>query len=131
MCKQTICNSRYKTTHDSAVVEAIAAALCSRAAQLADHVVEENPQAEVIRAEIAKLRAMNDDDLTPAIKAKEARLDAVLQTGTAPDPELLKAFADPLVWTQLDPQELRELYLHLVERVVIERKVVVNVVLRL
>jgi len=131
MCKQTICNSRYKTTHDTDVVEAIAAALCSRAAQLADYVVEENPQAEVIRAEIAKLRAMNDDDLAPAIKAKEQRLEAELQTGTAPDPELLKAFADPAVWTQLDQQELRELYLHLVERVVIERKVVVNVVLRL
>lgn len=131
MCKQTTCERRYKTTHDTAVMAAIATALSSRAAQLADYVVEENPQAEVIRAEIAKLRAMNDDDLTPAIKAKEQRLEAVLHTGTAPDPELLQAFADPAVWTQLDPQELRELYLHLVERVVIDHKIVQRVVLRL
>ena len=131
MCKQVTCSSKYKTTHDTAIINAIATALSSRAAQMADYVVEENPQAEVIRAEIAKLHAMNDDDLTPAIKAKQQRLDAVLQTGTAPDPELLQAFKDPAVWTQLDQQELRELYLHLVERVVVERKVVVNVVLRL
>jgi len=131
ICKQILCNSRYKSTHDTVVIAAIAEALCSRASQLADYVVEENPQAEVLRAEIAKLKAMNDEDLIPAIEAKEQRLQAVLQKGSEPDPELLNAFADPLVWTQLDQQELRELYLHLVERVVIERREVVNVVLRL
>jgi putative DNA-invertase from lambdoid prophage Rac len=130
ICKSRECAQRYKSTREQKVREQINAALSARSTQLAQSVIAENPEILALKAKIAELEALGDPDLAPAIDIKRERLLA-LEQQVGPDPALLAVFADPAVWSQLSDEELRELYLALVEQVLVDHQEVASVVLRL
>lgn len=130
ICKSRECSQRYKSTREDVVRDAINAALSERNEALAQRVTAEKPEVLELRTKIAELEALADPDLEPAITIKRERL-AALQQQVGPDPHLLDVFADPAVWSQLDDDQLRELYLMLVEQVRIDHQAVASVVLRL
>ena len=84
-----------------------------------------------LRKEIAQLEALNDPDFAGALEIKRARLAETQVINNAPDPKALEAFADPTIWAQLNRDELRELYLELLEQCVLEPSGEITVVLRL
>lgn len=129
-CKHYDCANRYKTHREQVINDAIGLALSSRAETLATAVKAESPEAANLREQIAKLDAAADPDLEPAIAIKRERL-AQLEQAHGPDPDLLRAFSSPEVWTHLNQQELRELYLALVEQVRIDKQGIQAVILRL
>lgn len=129
ICKSRECPQRYKSTRESVVRESINAALSRRNDSLAQLATTENPEVLALKAKIAELEALGDPDLAPAIDIKRERL-ASLEQQVGPDPELLRVFATPAVWEVLTDEELRELYLALVEQVLIDRQAVTDVVLR-
>lgn len=130
VCKKRSCDQRYKGTLESTLREHLAIALSQHNNTLAQMVQEEDPATTALRAQIAALEAAGDPDLAPAIALKRNRLQE-LQHKPGPDPTLLAAFADPAVWSQLDDQELRELFLSVVDKVVMWHTEVQNVVFRL
>lgn len=130
LCKSRECPQRYKSTREQVVVAAISQALSLRNAALASHAQIENPELAQLQGEISRLEALGDPDYAPTLEIKRSRLRA-LSEQHGPDPELLSAFGDPAVWTHLEPSELRELYLALVEKVWIADQAVQDVVLRL
>lgn len=131
VCKKRSCDQRYKGTLESTVREHIAISLSQRNTFLAQLVRdEEDPATTALRKQIADLEAVGDPDLAPAIALKRARLEELKQQA-GPSPEMLAVFADPAVFSQLDDQELRELLLALVEKVVLWHTEVQSVVLRL
>jgi DNA invertase Pin-like site-specific DNA recombinase len=130
VCKSRECAQRYKSTREQTVREAINSELSKRNTQLAQLATKENPETLALKAKIAWLKALDDPDMAAAIEIKRERLLA-LEQQVGPDPQLLSVFADPAVWSQLSDEELRELYLALVERVMVDRQEVETVVLRL
>jgi hypothetical protein len=130
VCKSRECAQRYKSTREQTVREAINSELSKRNTQLAQLATKENPETLALKAKIAWLKALDDPDMAAAIEIKRERLLA-LEQQVGPDPQLLSVFADPAVWSQLSDEELRELYLALVERVMVDRQEVAIVVLRL
>lgn len=130
LCKSRECPQRYKSTHEHVIRDAINTELSSRNQALATRITAPDPTILALQVEIAELEAKGDPDLAPAIELKRQRLKAQAQQ-VGPDPALLQAFADPLIWSQLDASELRKLYLALVEQVVVDSQAVASVVLRL
>jgi len=132
LCKHIKCANRYKGIRETTVVEAINSALSKRNTELANIVKkEDSPAVLKLRKEIAQLEALNDPDFAGALEIKRARLAETQVINNAPDPKALEAFADPTIWAQLNRDELRELYLELLEQCVLEPSGEITVVLRL
>ena len=130
LCRTRTCESRYRGTRESVIVEALNQALAARASALAGHIEEESPEAATLRAQIARLEAMADPDLEPALLTKRQRL-AQITAQQGPRPEIVAALADINAWTAATPEELRSVYLQFVERVETDRGQVLRVVLKL
>lgn len=129
LCRGDECPYEYKATKEKVIIQAINEALRERASDMAQLVATEPPQVVHLREEIARLEAFHDPDLADAISAKRARMQN-LHKSPPPDGELLKHLREKRFWAVYSRQELRELYLLLVERVVIEHRQVAQVVFR-
>ena len=130
LCKSRECPYRYKGLRESVIRDCINAELSTRSRDLTAVAQGDDPDVLALQQQIAELEAQGDADLAPAIDLKRKRLSALKQR-VRQDPALLAAFSDPEIWTQLDYQELRELYLALVEQVSVNMQKVHNVLLRL
>lgn len=131
ICRTRTCEARYKGTRESVIAEAVIRELRQRSAALATLVDVPSPAAIELRTSIAKLEALNDPDLEAALAAKRARL-AELQKGPSEHQLVLaQALADPLAWDAATAEELRAVFLELVERIDADRGQVAAVLLRL
>ena len=129
LCKHLGCPQRYKSIHESVVVQAINQALSDHAVQLGAVVSEEPQEIQELRRQIAYLQAMADPDLGEAIQAKEHRLQA-LSLAPAIDSALVASMQDPHFFQKLSQEDLRSLYQQLVTSVEIRNKAVLAVHLR-
>ncbi|MFZ9570183.1 MAG: recombinase family protein [Vulcanococcus sp.] len=130
ICRTRTCEARYKGTRESVIVEAVTQELAKRAQVLATLVDEPIPAVVELRSTIARLEALNDPDLEGAINAKRERLAALQSAPNERQLELARALADPLAWEEATPEELRAVFLDLVERIDADRGQVAAVHLR-
>lgn len=129
LCRTRGCLQEYRSTREELVRQAVNEALSSRAHALAAAVAIEPPELEQLRHEIAELQSRADPDLKEAIERKLSRLHNLHKT-EALDPQLVAELSRPKFWAHYSPEELRELYQGLVQRVVIRDQQVAEVGLR-
>lgn len=130
MCRTRGCEQQYKSTHESLIAGAIAHTLAAHADSLATNApIQDSPEVAELRASIATLQALGDPDLEDAIAAKQQRLQSLSQAPSVPT-ELLAALRDPRLYEHASYEELTELYHRFVERVVVTKQAVEQVVLR-
>lgn len=115
-CQTPGCARRYKSVRETVVVEAINAALGHRLSVLRTEEAPELPEAVKLRREIASLEALADPDLADALEKKRRRLQA-LQAQPAFSPEVQAVLATPAFWRYLAPDELRRMYLLILDEV--------------
>ena len=131
VCTTRGCVSRYKSTHESLIVEAVNKALANKAEQLGQHITEEPPEAAALRDQIDRLQKLNDPDLDDAIKAKQQKLTNLLATSSPTDRKRVAALAQPEAWEMATKEELRMIYLEFVSRIEADRGQVVSVALKI
>ena len=131
ICTTRGCVSRYKSTHESLIVEAVNKALAAKAEQLGQHITEEPPEAAALRDQIDRLQKLNDPDLEDAIKTKQQKLTNLLATASPTDRARVAALADEKAWEMATEEELRLIYLEFVGRIETDRGRVVSVGLKL
>ena len=131
ICATRGCISRYKSTHESPVIEAVNKALAAKAEQLGQHITEEPPEAAALRDQIDRLQKLNDPDLEDAIKTKQQKLTNLLATASPTDRARVAALADEKAWEMATEEELRLIYLEFVGRIEADRGQVVSVGLKL
>ena len=131
ICATRGCVSRYKSTHESLIVEAVNKALAAKAEQLGQHITEEPPEAAALRDQIDRLQKLNDPDLEDAIKTKQQKLTNLLATASPTDRARVAALADEKAWEMATEEELRLIYLEFVGRIETDRGRVVSVGLKL
>ena len=131
ICATRGCISRYKSTHESLVIEAVNKALAAKAEQLGQHITEEPPEAAALRDQIDRLQKLNDPDLEDAIKTKQQKLTNLLATASPTDRARVAALADEKAWEMATEEELRMIYLEFVGRIEADRGQVVSVALKL
>ena len=131
ICRTRGCVSRFKGTRESVISAAINEALRQRADALAQFVEVESPDAADLRHQIAKLEALGDPDLAPALEVKRQRLEQLGQEPSARQRDVLAALSAPEAWAEATPEELRAIYLELVARVEVDRGQVTAVRLKL
>ena len=131
ICATRGCISRYKSTHESLVIEAVNKALAAKAEQLGQHITEEPPEAADLRDQIDRLQKLNDPDLEDAIKTKQQKLTNLLATASPTDRARVAALADEKAWEMATEEELRLIYLEFVGRIEADRGQVVSVALKL
>lgn len=130
ICNNRACTSRYRSTPESVIRAAIIAALTGRAAALTNLIATEPPEIQQLRDSIAQLQALNDPDLTAAIEAKQQRMQD-LHTAATPSPHQISLLSEPRTWSHLSDDQLREVFVELVERVELRDQQVIRVVLRI
>ena len=132
LCKVRGCAQQHRSTREAPIALAITEALSQRSEDLAKLAAtrEEPPEVLVLRQQIAALERQDDADLLPAIEAKRTRLAAMLAGPTPEQAELQRLLADPTIWQEATRDELRSVFQQLVERVVIAKQAVEQVVLR-
>lgn len=130
LCKTRGCPQQYKSTHESVVRAAIISALTGRATQLTHAIATEPPEVQQLRDSIAQLQSLNDPDLTPAIEAKQQRMQDLHNSAT-PSPHQIALLSEPRTWSHLSDDQLREVFVELVERVEIRDQQVVRVLLHI
>ena len=131
LCTTRGCISRYKSTHESLIVEAVNKALAAKATQLGQHITEEPPEAAALRDQIDQLQKLNDPDLEEAIQTKQQKLRNLLATASPTDRERVAALAQPEAWEMATEEELRMIYLEFVSRIEADRGQVVSVALKI
>ena len=131
LCTTRGCISRYKSTRESLIVEAVNKALAAKATQLGQHITEEPPEAAALRDQIDRLQKLNDPDLEDAINAKQQKLKNLLATSSPTDRKRVAALAQPEAWEMATPEELRMIYLEFVSRIQADRGQVVSVALKI
>jgi hypothetical protein len=97
---------------------AVIAAISQRAAaKLAGLVsTEEDPEAALVRSQIAALKRLRDPETADLIKRKELRLQALLEQPSA-DPDLERKVADPRWFDLLSYSELTVVVHQLVQEI--------------
>lgn len=131
LCRTRGCVSRFKGTRESVIAAAINEALRQRADALAQFVEVESPDAADLRQQIAKLEALGDADLEPAIEVKRQRLAQLRKEPSEHQRSVLSALSEAEAWADATPQELRAIYLEFVARVDVDRGQVLSVRLKL
>ena len=131
ICTTRGCISRYKSTRESVIVEAVNKALAVKAKQLGQHITEEPPEAAALRDQIDRLQKLNDPDLEEAIQTKQQKLKNLLATSSPTDRERVAALAQPEAWEMATEEELRMIYLEFVSRIQADRGQVVSVALKI
>ena len=131
ICTTRGCISRYKSTHESLIAEAVNKALASKAEQLGQHITEEPPEAAALRDQIDRLQKLNDPDLDDVIQAKQQKLTNLLATASPTDRKRVAALAQPEAWVMATPEELRMIYLEFVLKIDADRGQVVSVALKI
>jgi hypothetical protein len=116
LCRHFGCPQQYKSTHESVIREAVLGAIRDRAESLATLIAVEPPEAQLLRDSIERLEALNDPDLDEAITAKRLKLQN-LHNREPVDPQVLAALRRPMTLSQLGSEELRQLFLQLVQQV--------------
>jgi DNA invertase Pin-like site-specific DNA recombinase len=117
-CLQPSCERPYRGTHETAILLAVIAAISQRAAaKLAGLVsTEEDPEAALVRSQIAALKRLRDPETADLIKRKELRLQALLEQPSA-DPDLERKVADPRWFDLLSYSELTVVVHQLVQEI--------------
>jgi len=115
---QPSCERPYRGTHETAILLAVIAAISQRAAaKLAGLVsTEEDPEAALVRSQIAALKRLRDPETADLIKRKELRLQALLEQPSA-DPDLERKVADPRWFDLLSYSELTVVVHQLVQEI--------------
>ena len=131
LCATRGCISRYKSTRESVIVEAVNKALAAKATQLGQHITEEPPEAIEIRDQIDRLQKLNDPDLEEAVQLKQQKLTNLLATASPIDRERVAALGQPEAWEMATEEELRLIYLEFVNRIEADRGQVVSVTLKI
>lgn len=129
LCRGPGCAYGFKATHEAAIVPAVNRALSAHAEQLCQMVATEPPEIERLRQEIARYEEYHDPDLQEAIETKRMRISELRQQPVI-DQELLASLRQHEFWEVYSQQELRELYLLLVDHVLIRDRAVADVVFR-
>lgn len=130
MCRTRGCEQQYKSTHESLIAGAVVYTLASHAEALASNApTQDSPEIAQLRASIDTLQALGDPDLDDAILAKQQRLETLSQAPPV-SPNLLEALRDPRMYEHASYEELTDLFHRFVERVVVTRQEVEQVVLR-
>ena len=115
-CQNADCARRYKTVREELVTGAINEALAHRLSVLRTEEAPDLPEAVKLREEIVALEALQDPDLAEALERKRVRLRA-LQSKPAFSPEVQEVLATPGFWLHLSPDELRRMYLLILDEV--------------
>ena len=131
LCTTRGCVSRYKSTREALISQAVNKALAAKAEQLGQHITEEPPEATALREQIDRLQKLNDPDLDEAIQAKQQKLRNLMATSSPTDRERVAALAQPEAWEMATPEELRMIYLEFVSRIEADRGQVVSVALKI
>jgi DNA invertase Pin-like site-specific DNA recombinase len=122
-CSGTLCSQLYKGTREDVIIRFTVATIAEKAAaRLAAAVGQtESPEAQELRHSIATLEALGDPDLAGIIEAKAQRLEQLLRRPDL-DPELVQRIADPAWFDHATPDQLRQIFQSLVERVIVTRQ---------
>lgn len=131
-CSGTLCSQLYKGTREDVIVRYAIEELSQRAAErLASSVnAKEPPEARELRHAIAALTALGDPELEGVIKAKEQRLELLLQRPEI-DEALAQRISDPKWLLMAEEDELREILQAYVERVIVTKQAPSAIRLRL
>ena len=130
------------STRAEYIEAAVQKALSDRAADIARWTLKpavevEHPRAAKLRAELSQLRAINNprNGVLLAIEEIETELESLKfeaaewQLDQQEHLEMLEGLSDPDVWGYMEPDYRRELYKHLIKKVHVYKKKVVDVVL--
>ena len=131
LCTTRGCISRYKTTRESVIVEALNKTLAAKAQQLGQHISDEPAEAAPIRDQINRLQKLNDPDLDEVIAAKQQKLRNLLATASPMDQARVAALSDVKAWEMATEEELRMIYLEFVSKIEADRGEVVSIHLKL
>ena len=131
LCTTRGCVSRYKSTRESVIVEALNKALAAKAQMLGQHISDEPPEAAVIRDQIDRLQKLNDPDLQEVIETKQQKLRNLLATSSPTDQARVAALADVEAWKMATEDELRAIYLEFVSKIEADRGEVVSIQLKI
>lgn len=109
-CFGSLCSQLYKGTREDVIIRYAVEAISNRAAEkLAGMVDADEPlEARELRRTIAKLEAMDDDDLGPIIREKTRRLELLLAQPGADD-QLVAKLSDRRWFDHATADELREI----------------------
>jgi hypothetical protein len=129
LCKNRMCQQRYKSTPESVISAAICSTLSQRAEEIATHVAVESPEEIELKASIAKLEAMQDPDLEGVLGEKREKLRK-LHKGVSIDTQLMEALRDPAFWDAYSYDEKVDLFRTLVDKVEVQDQAVLRVVPR-
>lgn len=131
-CSGTLCSQLYKGTREDVIIRFCVEALRQRAAErmAAAAQVDESPEAQEVRQQIAALQALGDPDLASVIEAKEKRLALLIERPEVDD-RMIEKISDPRWFDLLTADELREVLQALVERVTVTRQEPTAIRLRL
>jgi site-specific DNA recombinase len=127
-CRRMDCENRWKGCHQDVIQAAILQALMDAAHRLPTN-SEVTPEQLHLQEQIAQLERLGDPDLEPALALKRERL-RLLQQSRPQDEERLRLLQEPETWALATPPELRTLFVALVDRVVVDRAEVQQVLLR-
>ena len=127
-CRRMDCENRWKGCHQDTIKAAILQALMDAAHRLPTS-SEVTPEQLQLQEQIAQLERLNDPDLEPALDLKRQRL-RLLHQSHPQDEERLQLLKKPEVWAVTTPEELRRLFVALVDRVVVDKAEVRQVLLR-
>lgn len=127
-CRRMECENRWKCCKEATIVAAVKQALSAAAERLPTSNAPTPEQLQLME-QIRQLETLADPDLEDALERKRRRL-AYLQHSRPVDAERLAALRDVRVWDMATEEEFRRLLVLFVDRVVVDRADVEEVVLR-